>query len=52
MREEEKCMQGLLGKPETKRPLGRPMHRWEDNIKNGSSRSRMGGHGLDWYCSG
>ena len=23
----------LLGKPEEKRPLGRPRHRWEDNIK-------------------
>jgi len=23
----------LMGKPEGKRPLGRPRHRWEDNIK-------------------
>jgi hypothetical protein len=23
----------LVGKPEEKRPLGRPRHRWEDNIK-------------------
>jgi hypothetical protein len=23
----------LVGKPEGKRPLGRPGHRWEDNIK-------------------
>jgi hypothetical protein len=23
----------LVGKPECKRPLGRPRHRWEDNIK-------------------
>ena len=23
----------LVGKPEGKRPLGRPKHRWEDNIK-------------------
>jgi hypothetical protein len=22
-----------VGKPEGKRPLGRPRHRWEDNIK-------------------
>jgi hypothetical protein len=22
-----------VGKPEGKRPLGRPMHRWQDNIK-------------------
>jgi hypothetical protein len=23
----------LVGKPEAKSPLGRPRHRWEDNIK-------------------
>jgi hypothetical protein len=23
----------LVGKPEGKRPLGRPMRRWEDNIR-------------------
>jgi len=23
----------LVGKPERQRPLGRPRHRWEDNIK-------------------
>jgi hypothetical protein len=23
----------LVGRPEGKRPLGRPRHRWEDNIK-------------------
>ena len=23
----------LVGKPEGKRPLGRPRHRWEDNTK-------------------
>jgi hypothetical protein len=25
----------LVGKPEGKRPLGRPIHRWLDNIKMG-----------------
>jgi hypothetical protein len=25
----------LVGKPEGKRPLGRPRHRWEDGIKIG-----------------
>ena len=25
----------LVGKPEGKRPLGKPRHRWEDNIKMG-----------------
>ena len=24
---------GLVGKPDGKRPLGRPRRRWEDNIK-------------------
>jgi hypothetical protein len=23
----------FVGKPEAKRPLGKPRHRWEDNIK-------------------
>jgi hypothetical protein len=32
MREEEVCSV-LVGKPEGKRPLGRPRHRWEDNIR-------------------
>ena len=32
---EEKRIQGLMGKPERKRPLGRPRRRWEDNIKMG-----------------
>jgi len=25
----------LVGKPEVKKPLGRPRRRWEDNIKIG-----------------
>jgi hypothetical protein len=36
----------LVGKPEGKRPLGRPRRRWVDNIKNGSFRDRLGG--VDW----
>jgi hypothetical protein len=32
----------LVGMPGGRRPLGRPRRRWEDNIKNGSSRSEMG----------
>ena len=27
------CTRFLVGKPEVKRPLGRPRRRWEDNIK-------------------
>ena len=29
------CVQDLVGKPEGKRLLGRPRHRWEDNNKMG-----------------
>jgi hypothetical protein len=35
----------LVGKPEGKRPLGRPRHRWEDNIK--MDLQDVGGAG-DW----
>jgi len=35
----------LVGKPEGKRPLGRPRHRWEDNIK--MDLREVGGGG-DW----
>jgi hypothetical protein len=28
----------LVGKPEGKRPLGRPRHRWEDNITRSSGK--------------
>jgi len=31
----------LVGKPKGKRPLGRPRHRWEDNIK--MDRQEVGG---------
>ena len=36
----------LMGKPEGKRPLERPRHRWEDN-SNMDHREVVGGHGLD-----
>ena len=36
----------LLGKPEGKRPLGRPRHRWEDNIK--MDLQEVGCGGMDW----
>jgi len=36
----------LVGKPEGKRPLGRPRRRWEDNIKMDLQEVRYGG--MDW----
>ena len=35
-----------MGKPEGKRPLGRPKHRWEDNIK--MELQEVGCEGMDW----
>jgi len=37
----------LVGKHEGKKPLGRPNHRWEDNIKMDLQEVGCGGHGLD-----
>jgi hypothetical protein len=36
----------LVGKPEGKRPLGRPRRRWEDNIKR--DLQEVGGGCGDW----
>jgi hypothetical protein len=36
----------LMGKPERNRPLGRPRHRWEDNIK--MDLQEMECEGMDW----
>jgi len=36
----------LVGKSEGKRPLGRPSHRWEDNIK--MDLQEVGCGGMDW----
>jgi hypothetical protein len=36
----------LVGKPEGKRPLGRPRRRWEDNIK--MDVQEVGGGRGDW----
>jgi hypothetical protein len=35
-----------VGKPEGKRPLGRPRHRWKDNIK--MDLQDMGCGSMDW----
>jgi len=36
----------LVGKYEGKRPLGRPRHRWEDNIK--MDLKEVGCGGVEW----
>jgi hypothetical protein len=36
----------LVGKPEVKRPIGRPRCRWEGNIK--MDLQELGCGGLDW----
>jgi hypothetical protein len=36
----------LVGKPEGKRPLGRPRRRWVDNIK--MDLMKIGWDGVDW----
>jgi len=36
----------MVGKPEGKRPLGRPRRRWDDNIEMGLQE--VGCRGMDW----
>jgi hypothetical protein len=35
-----------MGEPEGRRPLGRPRHKWEDNIK--MDLQEVGCGGMDW----
>jgi len=42
MGERRGVYRGLVGKPEGKRPLGRPNRRWEDNIKMDLQEVRWG----------
>jgi len=45
--EKIRCVhRALSGKPEGKRPLGRPGRRWEDNIKRGLQE--VGCRGMGW----
>jgi hypothetical protein len=46
MREERKVYKVLVGKPEGKRPLGRPRRRWEDGIR--MHLREIGLRGGDW----
>jgi hypothetical protein len=42
----EKCTKVLVGKPEGKRPLGRPRRRWEDGISMDLRKIGLGD--VDW----
>ena len=46
MRERRGAYRVLVGKPEGKEPLGRPSHRWEDNIK--IDLQEVGCGDMDW----
>jgi hypothetical protein len=46
IREERGVYKILVGKPEGKRPLGKPRYRWEDNIR--MDLQEVGCGGMDW----
>jgi hypothetical protein len=46
MGERRGVYRGFMRKPERKRPLGRPSHIWEDNIK--MNLQELGCGGTDW----
>jgi hypothetical protein len=50
--EERNVYNVLMGKPEGKRPLGRPMRRWEDKIRIDLKRDWLGECRLDPVGSG
>jgi hypothetical protein len=52
MGEERKVYTVLVGKPEGKRPLGRPRSRWEDGIRMDLREIGLGECGLDLTVSG
>jgi hypothetical protein len=53
MGEERKVYKVLVGKPEGKRPLGRPRRRWEDGIRMDLREIGLGVWiGFDWLRTG
>jgi len=46
MGEKRGVFRALVGKPEEKRPLGRPRRRWQDNIK--TDLQDVGCVDMDW----
>jgi hypothetical protein len=49
---ERRVYKVLVGKPEGKRPFGRPRRRWEDGIRMDLREIGLGGCGLDSTGSG
>jgi hypothetical protein len=47
MLEKRNAYRILVGKPEGKRPLGRPRRRWVDNTK--TDLREIGWDGMDWF---
>jgi hypothetical protein len=55
MEEERKVYKVLVGKPEGKRPLGRPRRRWEDGFRMDLREIGLVGGwwiGFDWLRTG
>jgi len=52
MGEERGVHRVLVGKPEGRRPLGRPRRRWVDNIWMDLQGGGMWVYGLDWVGRG
>jgi hypothetical protein len=51
--EEKRVYKVLVGKPEGKRPLGRPRRRWEDGIRMDLREIGLGFWiGFDWLRTG
>jgi hypothetical protein len=54
MGKERNVYKVLVGKPDRKRPLGRPRHRWEDMIRMDLGENGWGGgwSGFNWLRIG
>jgi hypothetical protein len=50
MGEERTVYKFLVGKPEGKKPLGRPRRRWEDGIRMDIRETGL--RGVDWIRTG